>query len=53
MLVAAFLNFGYEWIAKQGFEANVKPNKKMKFTEEIYSQRTFIETIVIIVKEHL
>ena len=44
---------GYEWIAEQAFDANVKPYKQSNLEEKIYSERIFIEIIVIIVKEHL
>ena len=35
------------------FDANVKPKGQMKFTEEIDNRISFIEIIVIIVKEDL
>ena len=40
-------------MSKQAFDANVKPYNQSNLQKEIYSERIFIEIIVIIVKEHL
>ena len=47
------LYVGYEWIAEQAFDANVKPYNQSNLQKKTYSERIFIGIIVIIVKEHL
>ena len=41
---------GYDWIAEQAFDANVKPYDQSNLQKKIYSETIFIEIIVITVK---
>ena len=47
------LYVGYEWLAEQAFDADVKSYNQSNLQKNIYSERIFIEIIVIIVKKYL